>query len=349
MPMSDISGNPIGAVIGAGGGILSTALGAAFASHQQDKAFKQQVELWNMNNEYNKPVNQKKRLEEAGINPYMAMTGDHGATMGNAPSPASADMSGIQKGAQGISDYFARERQIHHEEDMAQASTRKDNAEAEGIEIENKGRAAKQAAEIDELKSRARSNKAKSALDEWQQSLNNLIQDDVVKSYHLNNEMARRDIDLKDVQIVAQGLENELKRLHIKNASAQMAAELALMASQTYAQYAAGANSHAQAGLAAKQAEWVVKQKAKTICEANGIRWDNQLKARMMPYLVENQRLVNGKVQSETTRNWFNMAYPSSPLQFGAYNNFAGELQGEGPSPKEIREAIDEMKKHRNR
>lgn len=302
--MPGSSGNPIGAAIGAGGGILSTALGAVFASHQQDKAFKQQVELWKMNNEYNKPVNQKKRLIEAGINPYMAMTGDQGATMGNAPSPASADMSGIARGTQVVSDYFARERQIQHEENMAQASTRKDNAEAEGIEIENKGRAAKQAAEIEELKARARGQKAKAALDEWQQSLNNLIQDDVVQSYHLGNEMARRDIDLKDAQIVAQGLENEFKLLHIKNAPAQMSAELALMAAQTYAQYAAGANSHAQAGLAAKQAEWVVEQKAKTICESNGIKWDNQLKARMMPYLVDKIDMENDRLAKQNARDF---------------------------------------------
>ena len=98
-------------LITAAGGIASTAVGGAFASHQQQKAFEQQVALWNMNNEYNKPINQKKRLLEAGINPYMAITGDHGSTMGNAPAPASLDTSGINQGLQGIRDYFNAEQQ----------------------------------------------------------------------------------------------------------------------------------------------------------------------------------------------------------------------------------------------
>lgn len=43
--------------------------------------------MWNLNNAYNDPINQKHRLENAGINPYSVLAGD-GADTGNSSSPA---------------------------------------------------------------------------------------------------------------------------------------------------------------------------------------------------------------------------------------------------------------------
>ena len=43
-----------------------------------------EIDMWNMNNEYNTPEQQVARLREAGLNPYLAMSG--GASAGNATS-----------------------------------------------------------------------------------------------------------------------------------------------------------------------------------------------------------------------------------------------------------------------
>lgn len=266
-------------LITAAGGIASTAVGGAFASHQQQKAFEQQVALWNMNNEYNKPINQKKRLLEAGINPYMAITGDHGSTMGNAPAPASLDTSGINQGLQGIRDYFNAEQQRDIQKDVGSAQSRKDNAEAAGIEIDNETRAAKNVADLDKVKEEAKGIKAKRFIDEYQNMLMRTVHSDVVRRYKLESDMMERDIDLKRVQYTAQDIQNRINEFRLNKLPQQFAAEMSLMAAQTWAAQQAG-------NLSYQQAVHEIEKIAKTKAEANGVRWDNQLKAALKPLTV---------------------------------------------------------------
>ncbi|UPW41802.1 DNA pilot protein [Peromfec virus RodF7_5] len=288
--MSDRPNSFGGSAVGALGQIGSSVLGSVFNAHQQDKAFEQSVELWKMNNEYNKPINQKKRLLEAGINPYMAMTGDSGSQIASAPSPAQADTAGAGAGFQTIGDYFAREQQFQNDTELAKADTALKNEETNGLKIDNATKGAKNVAEIEDIKEDTKSKKAKRTLDEWQNTINLLIQDDVVKSYSLSNDLAQSNIDLNKARKVAEDLNNELQRLNIKNAPAKFAAELALMAAQTNLAYAQENLSGKQAELAQKQAEHEIEKKAKTISETNGVRWDNRTKAMILPYLVGNER-----------------------------------------------------------
>lgn len=82
----------------AGAGALVPLLGSAFdfmASENRNENqihlaklnHKWNVEMWNANNAYNAPIEQKRRLEQAGINPYSVMAGD-GSDTGNSSSPA---------------------------------------------------------------------------------------------------------------------------------------------------------------------------------------------------------------------------------------------------------------------
>lgn len=58
---------------------------------QQNNAFNER--MWNLQNEYNSPVAQRTRLEQAGINPYLMLDGSN---TGNAQSSVTADTSGTQ-------------------------------------------------------------------------------------------------------------------------------------------------------------------------------------------------------------------------------------------------------------
>lgn len=51
--------------------IASSVLGGIFGRSAENRQFENQVKMWNMQNEYNKPINQMKRLEEAGLNPNL--------------------------------------------------------------------------------------------------------------------------------------------------------------------------------------------------------------------------------------------------------------------------------------
>lgn len=304
---SNIGGPAISAI----GGLVSSALGTSFASSQQDKAFRNQVELWKMNNEYNKPVNQKNRLLDAGINPYMAMTGDHGSQMASAPPPVSADMSGFNQGVQSVSDFFAREQQFKNDMELGSAAADKASAEAEGQRIDNKSKAAKNAAEIGKMKSETKSIDTRRALDEIEKSIKQAVQSDVIESYHLQNEAARSDIDLKRAQQNAIQLESELTKLKIKNAPAEFASQLALNAANAFAAYQSGKLSAAQIG---KVAQEIVESTART----TGIKIDNYQKNRLGWVIYEqNKQHLDNLYDFGTSELLGN--YSDSHISFGPY------------------------------
>lgn len=60
-----------------------------------DKQVATQWDFWNASNEYNSPAAQMKRLEEAGINPYMSDLSPGTASTASAPSGSVPQMAGI--------------------------------------------------------------------------------------------------------------------------------------------------------------------------------------------------------------------------------------------------------------
>ena len=44
------------------------------------------IDMWNMENDYNTATNQRKRLEDAGLNPYLMMNGGSAGTAGSISS-----------------------------------------------------------------------------------------------------------------------------------------------------------------------------------------------------------------------------------------------------------------------
>lgn len=79
----------------AGGGVVSSVLGGLFGSSATNSANAAQLQavkmqndfnekMWNMNNEYNTPLAQRQRLEQAGLNPNLAYSG---VNTGNSSSP----------------------------------------------------------------------------------------------------------------------------------------------------------------------------------------------------------------------------------------------------------------------
>ena len=53
------------------GGFLDGVLGGISQSHENAKNRAFQERMWNMQNEYNKPINQMARFNEAGLNPNL--------------------------------------------------------------------------------------------------------------------------------------------------------------------------------------------------------------------------------------------------------------------------------------
>lgn len=72
--------NLVDALLGAGSALIGSAFSSGQTKSQQAWSDKQRLaqegfvrSMWNANNEYNTPVNQMKRLQDAGINPWMSL------------------------------------------------------------------------------------------------------------------------------------------------------------------------------------------------------------------------------------------------------------------------------------
>lgn len=113
----------IAAALIAGGAQVATGIGnvlSAGAINRRNREF--QEKMWNMNNEYNSPVNQMKRFKEAGLNPHLIYgQGNPGnAVMSPAPQQVAPDLSPFANAA------------------MSYLSARKQQTETDNLEMANR-------------------------------------------------------------------------------------------------------------------------------------------------------------------------------------------------------------------
>lgn len=91
------------AAISGVGGLLGSALGVSGQKQQykyqralMEQQYQNQIDFWNMNNEYNTPAAQMARYAEAGVNPYVALghgnTSQYGSVM--QPTPQAPNYAG---------------------------------------------------------------------------------------------------------------------------------------------------------------------------------------------------------------------------------------------------------------
>ena len=80
------------ATIGAMSDLLNNGLNMWNQWRMNEQAYDQAKKLWNLNNEYNKPINQMARLEEAGLNPYLVY--GNGAVGNTSAQPSSPSVQG---------------------------------------------------------------------------------------------------------------------------------------------------------------------------------------------------------------------------------------------------------------
>lgn len=89
---ASLAGNTIGTASSNSKNMRINKMNNEFNALEAEKARKYQTEMWNKTNEWNSPKNVRKRLEEAGYNPYLGMDSSNVGTAASAgsSSPASA-------------------------------------------------------------------------------------------------------------------------------------------------------------------------------------------------------------------------------------------------------------------
>lgn len=131
------------------GGLISSGMNLIgnFMQNRQEK------KMWEMNNEYNSPLNQMKRMQEAGINPNLAAAGIAGTNqMASAPQAAQMpDLGALGQGIGNSVNSALQAKSIQAQIDNVKADTDYKKSQTTGQDIENMYAPEKARAIIDDL------------------------------------------------------------------------------------------------------------------------------------------------------------------------------------------------------
>lgn len=263
---------------------------------------------FNRQAKYNSAVEQRKRLEAAGLNPYLMMSGGNAGTASavsgssgtggspsamavNAPTASPAVMQAYRPDFSGVTGVIQTLLDIQAQRQLRSAQADSLSAQASGFKIENKYKAEKLLWDI-------YNSKADYNLKNSQEALNNMnfarmqamFSSDVVRAEHEANN-AQWTGNLLRAQVACQQMQGLLtaKELQYFDQNAQL--QLAIGAAQQYSLVASGKASEAQA----KQA---IANSVKLYYETQGIKVDNYVKQQTTDALIK-----TAKSNSKTAYN----------------------------------------------
>lgn len=291
---------PIPALIAAGAAIAGSVIGAAANSNSADKQLAANKELWEMNNAYNTPENQVKRLRQAGINPQLAMANGMLGS-GNSSSPASSyerptyDFSPMSEG-------ISKSVQLFQEKRVQDAQIDKMNQEAENQRLRNITQLARDNAEIDKMLSDSSVSKQTKEVLETQKRMNlinmetlgrenNARIDKIVSERRLNDEKTRHERLLADYQELMNSYapKEREKTMRILDANYK-----SIMAA------ASASNS---------QAAYNVALKSLTEAQEKGVNIDNAQKPRLAKAIADKAIQEVYNISDENERAWLRDYY----------------------------------------
>ena len=247
------------------------------------------TDMWNKQNEYNTPAAQMKRYEDAGINPYNAMSnvqsGQAQSAGGVNPPSASPvtmqsftpDFSGIGDAAQTYVVNHLAETKMHSDLKYQDELTRQ-------LEIENQYREQKL---IEEIEGFIQDNKGKKLANYAQQIENRFLAD--TRAAQLGN--IRQEGEMLEHTIRGKIIENLMNDYHLTMLPEQYKLSFASMAADTLLK-------HSQKELSDVQAEHEIEKKLKTIAEKCGIKWNNYI-------LQKTAKDIIGKAHKENAGHYW--------------------------------------------
>lgn len=242
-------------------------------------------DMFNAANEYNSASAQRERLEAAGLNPYLMMSGGNAGTAtaqasthASSPSsqginpptatPYSADYSGITQGLGMVLDKIA-----------SQPDRDVKSAEANNLRIEGKYKAAKTIAEIVNLRTNAKTQEGRLALDKLIYSIDKDLK---TSQMEVNREsIANMQAERKLINVQTLFADKQLFWMDAQNKM-----DLAQKAADIQLKYAQGALTRKQVDHEiAKIAETEVRtslgiqQQTTNVLQQQGMRQENQFNA----------------------------------------------------------------------
>lgn len=188
------------------------------------------TEMWNKENEYNTAANQAKRLQEAGINPGMALGNVNAGIAGSAGGVTPPTAQGVQVQAPQFdmnSVIGLVQSAMMQKEQMA-----KIRAEREQINIDNQTRMQKNIAELNRQIAETRSTRLKNVYQDIQNKWADQLNAEGLKLLQNQNMGVVADTGLKIMQGMTLAKEFQYIDAHKQYELSKLAGEIALLRSQ---------------------------------------------------------------------------------------------------------------------
>lgn len=319
-----------GALIGIGGSLLGNLFGWGsqnnanqnnkeiaqmnneFNERMMNKQMDYNMMMWNKQNEYNTAANQRKRLEEAGLNPYMMMNGGSAGMASNAGSVSAAQSSGnptmqaFHPDFSGLSQSINTALQLKQAEKLNNAQVGKIEQETEGIRIENQYKTQSILADLAERYERTNNTRLKS---DYQKLMNQTY----MEQFNTDMQYKLKQMYLMDQQAEGYRIENLMKSETLKVLPQQLRAQLAETLSRIEV-------NKADTFLKTKQA-------IKTVYESAGLKISNANLAAMTDDLIREQAAradeAEGRAKSARAEGKYT---ETTPWLFGKYLGSASPL-----------------------
>lgn len=272
-----------------------------FNERMLNKQLAFQEDMWNKTNEYNTASAQRRRLEEAGLNPYLMMSGGNagtatsqsgGSASAASPVPMQNAASSALQGATALGDFV-------NSIGLTQASIAKQEAETQGLEIQNDFAVAREKASLANLWARTGNEQALKDLRRLQYQFDFDTFENRKAGFEIQNRLNEQRITSLRAQEALTWLQGEEQ--YIKNA---------YLPTQQMMDFVTSLYEQQKSQALTKES---IARAYKARCEANGIKISNRVANETAGLLIQ-------RINSDNYEQWkYNKAYDGTNRGYKQY------------------------------
>ena len=328
---------PIGAAIGAAGSLLGGIFGGSSSAAAQRRANEtnlqiaretnaqnyrifQEQQQFNENQfnrwlDYSTPAAQRKRYEDAGINPYMAVGQLQSGTPQSALTSAnSAPMQGTQvQPVTGLGDALQTsiERAAGVFSSMISSISDADlkGSQKTGVDIDNETRGRQNEANVQKTNAEAGKTGAEFRRTEQENSFWDSTLEQRKELMNISVDTAKKQKELLDQQVFQAQLQNSMANIDLGIASQgwkHVNIEKQNADTNAYNAKTNRMNAQTNAAVGAAQIQNLISSALKTAEETSGIKIDNKTKAQLNQTILQGLGLDNIDKKNKNSAFWFN-------------------------------------------
>lgn len=241
------------------------------------------TEMWNKTNEYNSAENQVKRLQAAGLNPYMMMSGGNAGTAQGVTSPSAqgvnpptaqqVNLQPVQYDLSTAAGFLTQAIELNSVQAQRDADAKLKEQQAAQVGIENKYKAAQLIAEINEKWENAKNTRARTTFQDLLTQLqrDTFSSDVLIKQRTAANIEAQTQLQRANKALVE--VNTEIAKGNLRWLNQEKAAQLAYVLAQTYK--------------TKEEAKLAIQNTLKSAAETAGIKINNDILERSADSLVD--------------------------------------------------------------